>query len=140
MSVCNVVCIWIYVKHWNSDGQTPPPRRRLGPNSLKEEYQRVVIGVYYEALCPDSKNFIIRQLLPTYKKLKDQVIIQLIPYGKAKTENTSDGPEFDCQHGPTECEANMIHSCAIEVLRDQNLVLKYIFMIFINNCGLDQYH
>lgn len=62
-------------------------KRRNGSIKMKEDYQRVVVGVYYEALCPDSKSYVLRQLEPTYKKLKDQLIIQLIPYGKAKVKN-----------------------------------------------------
>jgi len=44
----------------------------------------VLLGVYYESLCPDSKNFIVDQLQPVYSKLKDITFLQLVPYGNAQ--------------------------------------------------------
>lgn len=44
----------------------------------------VVVTVFYEALCPDSKNFVIKQLLPTFYKAPALVEVQLVPYGKAE--------------------------------------------------------
>lgn len=46
--------------------------------------QKVEVAVYYEALCPDSRSFVLKQLLPAYKKIPTQLEVQLIPYGKAK--------------------------------------------------------
>lgn len=56
--------------------------------SQKDEpaQQKVHVAVYYEALCPDSRSFIIRQLGPTYRTLSANVEIELIPYGKAKVK------------------------------------------------------
>jgi len=45
--------------------------------------QKVHIAVYYEALCPDSRSFIVKQLGPTYHKLPGNMDIELVPYGKA---------------------------------------------------------
>lgn len=50
------------------------------PNLL----QRVKVSVYYEALCPDSKFFIKYQLLPVYEEFQDNIILDLVPYGKAQ--------------------------------------------------------
>lgn len=44
----------------------------------------VVITVFYEALCPDSRSFFTKQLLPTFEKLPHLIQINLVPYGKAK--------------------------------------------------------
>lgn len=43
----------------------------------------VLVTVYYEALCPDSKNFILKQLQSTYHKAPELIEIQFVPYGKA---------------------------------------------------------
>lgn len=43
----------------------------------------VMVMVFYEALCPDSKHFIIKQLEPTYNKAPSLIDFQLVPYGKA---------------------------------------------------------
>lgn len=42
------------------------------------------VGVYYEALCPDSRNFILQHLLPSFDKAPNSFDIQFVPYGKAK--------------------------------------------------------
>lgn len=44
----------------------------------------VLAMVFYEALCPDSKHFILRQLLMAFYKAPALVDFQLVPYGKAK--------------------------------------------------------
>lgn len=43
----------------------------------------VMVMVFYEALCPDSKHFILRQLVPTYGNAPQLIDFQLVPYGKA---------------------------------------------------------
>lgn len=43
----------------------------------------VLVMVYYEALCPDSKNFVLKQLKTSFDRAPDLMEIQLIPYGKA---------------------------------------------------------
>ena len=42
-----------------------------------------MIKVYYESMCPDSKYFVVHQLLPTIKQLPDIADFKLVPYGKA---------------------------------------------------------
>lgn len=42
-----------------------------------------MVMVFYEALCPDSKHFILKQLQPTYDKAPSLIDFQLVPYGKA---------------------------------------------------------
>lgn len=54
-------------------------------NNTKESsaYGPVVVMVFYEALCPDSKYFILKQLQPAFYKAPALIDFQLIPYGKA---------------------------------------------------------
>ena len=33
---------------------------------------------------------------------------------------------FQCQHGPTECQGNMVHACATSIVRSPSLLMKYI--------------
>ena len=42
------------------------------------------IQIYYESLCPDSKNFITTQLYPTYEKLGKYLKIEFKPFGNAQ--------------------------------------------------------
>jgi len=52
-----------------------------------EESSKVKIDVYYETLCPDSIQFIRRQLYPTFNKIGQIMDINLVPYGKAEVRN-----------------------------------------------------
>ncbi|KAG6795733.1 gamma-interferon-inducible lysosomal thiol reductase [Apis mellifera caucasica] len=95
--------------------------------------QKIHIAIYYEALCPDSRSFFIKQLLPTYHRIPDNVRIEFIPYGKAMTLKTEDGYEFKCQHGPIECAANIIHACSIDILKNSSIKLEYLSCMIKNN-------
>ncbi|XP_065218955.1 gamma-interferon-inducible lysosomal thiol reductase-like [Planococcus citri] len=95
---------------------------------------RVTVTVYYEALCPDSRSFFIRHLLPTYTRLPNVLEVELVPYGKANTRQIDDDHfEFDCQHGINECFANKIHSCAIHYIQDPVLLLNFVTCMIENN-------
>lgn len=50
---------------------------------------------FYEALCPDSKGFIVNQLIPAFKRVPDLIEIEFFPYGKATTTTNSDGKEAE---------------------------------------------
>ncbi|KAL0278933.1 UNVERIFIED_CONTAM: hypothetical protein PYX00_000610 [Menopon gallinae] len=94
----------------------------------------VAVTVFYEALCPDSKSFITKQVLPAFEKAPRLISLSLVPYGKAQTVEDSFGNiSFSCQHGPVECQANKIHACAIEYIRDMRLLLRYISCMISNN-------
>lgn len=101
------------------------------PNAIEEKKTKVTI--YYEALCPDSKHFVIKQMLPTYSRLEDSLSIEWIPYGNAEMKKTTDGYEFKCQHGPTECEANRMHACAIDIIKNPKTLLDVIACMIKNN-------
>lgn len=40
---------------------------------------------------------------------------------------------FKCQHGMTECVANKVHACALNVIHDQNLQLKIVSCMINDN-------
>ncbi|XP_029161283.1 GILT-like protein 3 [Nylanderia fulva] len=96
-------------------------------------HQKVHVAVYYETRCPDSRYFIAKQLRPTYQKLPANIEFELIPYGKASTVKTNNGYQFVCQHGFVECEANIIHACSIDVIKDPSIQLQFITCMIENN-------
>lgn len=68
-----------------------------------------------------------RKILKTFFEQK----ISLISF---QTMVNGDGTlSFDCQHGPTECDANMYHACTIESIRDQNKLVNMIACMIANN-------
>ena len=46
--------------------------------------QPVYLGVYIEALCPDCKDFIKKQLWPTWQKLSNYINLTIVPYGNGQ--------------------------------------------------------
>lgn len=48
-------------------------------------------------------------------------------------ENPDGSITFACQHGPVECHANKIHSCATRHIKDKNILIKYISCMINNN-------
>ncbi|XP_043475560.1 GILT-like protein 3 [Leptopilina heterotoma] len=102
-------------------------------NSNAPVVQTILVTVYYEALCPDSRSFFVKQLLPTFERISENIHLKPVPYGKAKTTKTDEGFSFECQHGPRECEANMIHACAIDVIKDQKQQLEYLTCMIKKN-------
>ncbi|KAL6449299.1 hypothetical protein ACFW04_000727 [Cataglyphis niger] len=105
------------------------------PLSQKDDLtrQRVHVAVYYEALCPDSRSFILKQLGPTYRRLSANIEVELVPYGKATTMKTNDGYQFSCQHGPIECQANIVHACSIDIIKDPSIRLQFVTCMIENN-------
>merc|ERR1711915_376845 len=74
---------------------------------------------YYESLCPDSTRFIADQIPETWSALKEDISINFVPYGFAKTTERPDGSyTFKCQHGERECKGNKIQACTAHLFSD----------------------
>lgn len=77
-----------------------------------QEYPKVPLDVYYEALCPSCQQF-ITTTLTTVWAMDDIVAItdlKMVPYGN--TKKNEDGT-FTCQHGPDECTTDVIEQCVL---------------------------
>ncbi|XP_076331198.1 gamma-interferon-inducible lysosomal thiol reductase-like isoform X2 [Tachypleus tridentatus] len=117
-----VCCIFIIFSVLNSqlDAQ---------PNKL------VQVGVYYEALCPDSIDFIVEQLWLAYKKVRSIFEVDLVPYGKAWEKQLKNGTwVFQCQHGREECYGNLVQTCAVCLLNNTDLSLPFV------HCAMSSSH
>ncbi|XP_031826469.1 gamma-interferon-inducible lysosomal thiol reductase-like protein [Nomia melanderi] len=127
--------VWLSFTQEKTDIEAQPQDSEVTTLSQNDErtQQKVHIAVYYEALCPDSRSFFTKQLLPTYHKIPDSIEVELIPYGKATTMKIESGYEFICQHGPTECDANIIHACSIDILKNSSVQLEYVSCMIKNN-------
>lgn len=49
------------------------------------------------------------------------------------TTNRDGSLSFDCQHGETECEANIYHACAIEYVQEPKVLLDMVACMIKNN-------
>ncbi|KAH6941528.1 hypothetical protein HPB50_019259 [Hyalomma asiaticum] len=92
---------------------------------------RVKVKLFYETHCPYSRNFITKQLWPTYLKLSERLSVRLVPYGMARKKEAVDADgrkrtEITCQHGHNECVANMIQACAVSLYRGTYQLLAYV--------------
>jgi interferon gamma-inducible protein 30 len=74
--------------------------------------EKVKVELYSESLCPYCAQFIVNYLNPFFNNgLIDIVELRIIPYGNA---HVVDG-KLVCQHGPDECELNIIQTCSIRL-------------------------
>ncbi|RWS05992.1 hypothetical protein B4U79_05208 [Dinothrombium tinctorium] len=89
--------------------------------------EKVNISLYYETYCPFCRKFVTEQLYPTYVAVGEIMNIELVPYGNAQHREFKNGTiQFECQHGPSECVANMIHACVINLVKDMKLIMPFI--------------
>ena len=73
--------------------------------------------MYIESLCPDSKAFVVDQLLPTFNALANAnppiLTVNIVPFGNAQmtfNKHSTKNPSlnFTCQHKDQECVGNII--------------------------------
>ena len=71
-------------------GRMMIPPLPYSSSSGQENDSELKVEIFYEALCPDSKNFFVDTLEPVLSQFNQFISITLVPYGKAKlTKATS---------------------------------------------------
>ncbi|KAG7167720.1 Gamma-interferon-inducible lysosomal thiol reductase-like 1 [Homarus americanus] len=141
MVLLSMVLTLVLINDMNTYGNLHYRRRReallqgLAPSPSDEVpvYPTLHVEVYYEALCPDSRYFIMKQLTPAYEKLHKIMHIALVPYGKARTQEKDGKFIFDCQHGPVECRANMVHACVTNLVKEEAKQLAIVHCMIDKN-------
>lgn len=107
-------------------GQTQPePAVGLFPSAV----QKINVTVLYEPYCKDSSWFITKQLLPVYSQLRKHLIVEMVPFGRTRMKEPQGADttvSFTCRHGQAECQASMIHACAIALYPDTDKHLAFI--------------
>ncbi|CAF0990188.1 unnamed protein product [Adineta ricciae] len=90
---------------------------------------RVNFTIYYESLCADCRQFTITQVWFAYQAVADIVNLTFVPYGNAHEVYRPETQlyQFYCQHGPDECYANLIHTCAIASYPDIRQHMPFIY-------------
>ncbi|XP_022257808.1 gamma-interferon-inducible lysosomal thiol reductase-like isoform X2 [Limulus polyphemus] len=96
-----------------------------------EGVQRTQVSIYYSTLCTDSITFFSKQLWPTYTKIGSIMDVELVPFGKTKQKLPFDGTNsFECQFGPADCYGNIVQSCAVSLLNNSDLSVKFVACYF----------
>ncbi|PIA45705.1 hypothetical protein AQUCO_01600143v1 [Aquilegia coerulea] len=91
--------------------------------------EKVKLGLYYESLCPGCSTFMTNDLVKIFENgLIDIIDLHLVPYGNAQLGG-KDNKTIYCQHGPPECELNIVHACAIYAWPDVKKHFKFLHCI-----------
>ncbi len=101
-----------------------------------------VIEVYTESLCPDCMDFIGGAFQnfysnPDHNKL---ATVNFLCFGNAseRWNQQSQRYDFTCQHGPAECEGNVIETCALNKLtKDQGFQFLICFEYYLRSVSRD---
>ncbi|XP_050031305.2 GILT-like protein 1 [Dermacentor andersoni] len=101
------------------------PVTALLPSAVK----KVNLTVLYEPYSKESSWFINKQLVPMYRLLRKHLVVDMVPFGgthikEPQVANTT--VSFTCRHGQAECQASMIHACAIALYPDPDKHLPFI--------------
>ena len=95
-------------------------------SSVPTEVPEVALAVYIESLCPGCQQLIRQQLYPTFLKVGEIFNLTLVPYGNARETRKGDKWVFECQHGPKECQGNLIETCAIALLKNISVWFPFV--------------
>ncbi|KAI5646085.1 gamma interferon inducible lysosomal thiol reductase (GILT) domain-containing protein [Phthorimaea operculella] len=92
-------------------------------NALELVDGKIKIRVVTASGCGDTVRFITEQLVPAYWQYKDFLEVEFVPWGRTRYE--ADGSMW-CQFGPSDCWANRVHRCALNLLDDQDSRVNYM--------------
>ncbi|XP_049455090.1 gamma-interferon-inducible lysosomal thiol reductase [Epinephelus fuscoguttatus] len=84
---------------------------------------QVEVGLYYESLCPGCRMFLTEMLFPTWVLLDEIMSVTLVPYGNAQEKQVGQKYTYECQHGPPECQGNMIETCLWNLTADAGVII-----------------
>lgn len=85
------------------------------PAEVKKLAPSVRVDLYMESLCPDTYNFIRTSLSKVAHDPSIMAITDLHIYMFGKGNQISkEPPKFNCQHGPTECQGNLVENCIVK--------------------------
>lgn len=79
-----IVIIWRWFQYFDVFSEKSETNTAILNHKIDSNVSKIKVTVYYEALCSDSRNFVLKQLLPTYSILHEYMELDLIPYGKAQ--------------------------------------------------------
>ncbi|XP_039013164.1 gamma-interferon-responsive lysosomal thiol protein-like [Hibiscus syriacus] len=91
-------------------------------------FKKASLSLYYEALCPYCRSFIVSRLVKVFNTdLLNIINLRLVPWGNAEYVKTN--KTIICQHGEDECYLNTIHACAINIWPDPRKHFNFIYCV-----------
>jgi interferon gamma-inducible protein 30 len=93
--------------------------------------QKVKVDLYFQTICHDSRQFIVDQVKAAqntadFWKICD---FDLYPYGNANRRKKGDEWEIICQHGPKECEGNILETCTLKLYEKYSQAIPFIICL-----------
>ena len=94
------------------------------PTTLgSSKHNRVQVQFIGEALCPDCAAFTSKVLEPVFSSgLNDLIDLDYVGWGNAKNESG----DIKCQHGPRECELDIVLNCAQHLSKSQEVFFGFL--------------
>lgn len=78
------------------------------------ENEPIKLTLYYETLCPDTRKFVLDELVPTYNSsFQPSINLNLVPFGNAHFIENDGQTTVECQHKEPECYGNKLQACFI---------------------------
>lgn len=88
---------------------------------------QTLVGAYVESLCPDSRRFFSRQLVPTNRELGRLFQVRIVPFGHARVLGSN---KMVCQHGQRECDGNRKMACVLARAKNQSEAIETLGCMF----------
>ncbi|CAH0545646.1 unnamed protein product [Brassicogethes aeneus] len=80
-----------------------------------QKAKEVKVTVFYKSLCPGSIKYLVEQAIPGFKKLSQNIKLDLVPFGRTVVFRISGTRKFYCVHGRDECKGNRYHGCVLDL-------------------------
>ena len=93
--------------------QQKPVEEKKDPN--KPFHSRVKVELFMESLCPDTHRFVKSSLSKVAhdRSIMDVIDLNMYIFGKG-SQISREPQQFSCQHGPAECQGNLVENCFIK--------------------------
>ncbi|UMM17468.1 hypothetical protein L5515_014000 [Caenorhabditis briggsae] len=86
------------------------------------------IEFFGESLCPDTTRYFRNHIMPVWTALQASSLVNVTyhPFGLAECRRKDGVVRCTCQHGPAECQLNMLQACVISALEFPQLYLPIV--------------
>jgi interferon gamma-inducible protein 30 len=86
---------------------------------FKRQTSPITVTLMFEALCPFCQRFISNHLGNLYDQFRGKIDIELVPWGNSRLLPNG---QISCNHGQSECDANRLMSCAIDIVKTKQAI------------------